>query len=212
MIAKNKTLEWILKDAPIIPVIVIDNLQHALPLAQALQAGGISTLEITLRTQEAYDVIELLNRELPKCTVGAGTIVEKSQLSEVKKRGASFAISPGISEELILTANELEIPYLPAVATPSEVLLAKRHQLSYLKFFPADVFGGVKTLKNYGTLFPSIKFVPTGGIDKTTLKDYISLPNVMSVGGSWLAPSHLMREENWDAITELARSAMAQLI
>lgn len=152
------TIEQILKKAPVVPVIVIDEIGHALPLAKSLAAGGLTTLEITLRTPEALDTIELLTKKMPQCTIGAGTVTEVRQLIEIKKVGAAFAISPGISAELISEAQKIGIPYLPGVATPSEILLAKKHGLTCLKFYPSDLFGGVKALKNYAMLFPKLNF------------------------------------------------------
>lgn len=201
----------ILKKNPILPVIVLDKYEHALPLADALMEGGITTLEITLRTPVALEAIELLKSKMPECIVGAGTVVKPAQFFEIKQAGADFAVSPGISSELIERAEKENIPYLPAIATPSEILLAIQHKLSLLKFFPAGLNGGVAALRNFMSVFPAIRFCPTGGIDQGNMMDYFSLKNVICVGGSWLAPKNLVESHRWNAITELAQKAIKTL-
>ena len=203
------TLQTILQQAPIIPVIIIHDPQKALPLAEALAAGGITTLEITLRTPAAVNVIERLHKEIPTCLIGAGTITKASQFSSIKKAGAQFAVSPGIHPMLIEAAKKAEIPYLPAVATASDILIAIQHGLSYLKFFPADLNGGIKALKQFASIFPDLKFCPTGGINADNLSEYLALPNVISIGGSWLAPQTLIEKNDWKSITQLAKDALA---
>ena len=166
----------ILKKNPILPVIILDKYEHALPLANALMEGGITTFEITLRTPVALEAIELLKSKMPECSVGAGTIVKPAQFFEIKQAGADFAISPGISSELIKMAEKENIPYLPAIAMPSEILLAIQHKLSFLKFFPAGLNGGVTALRNFMSVFPAIRFCPTGGgIDQENMMNYFSL-------------------------------------
>ena len=199
-------IKEILENSAIIPVIVIHDLDHAVPLAEALLAGGIDTLEITLRTPAALDAIERIKKKVPECHLGAGTVAVASQFSAIQSAGATFAISPGITADLIQAANYLGMPYLPAVATPSDILLAKQFNLTHLKFFPANI-GGIKALKNFGAVFPDLKFCPTGGITPETMNDYLSLPNVTCIGGSWLAPQDLMASGDWKKITAIAKQA-----
>lgn len=200
-------MEAILKKAPILPVILLNDVKDALPLADALAEGGITTLEITLRTPAGLKAIEALAKR-SDLTLGAGTIIEVSQLAQVKNAGATFAISPGITPALVTEAQKIHLPYLPAIATPSDILIAKQFDLSFLKFYPANLFGGINALKNYSVLFPQIKFCPTGGIDNKNLCDYLKLPNVVSVGGSWLVSSALIEKKDWKKITKLAEEAV----
>lgn len=196
----------LLKKTPVIPVITINHIDHVLPLAKALVSGGISLLEITLRTPIALEAIKLLKKKLPECTVGAGTITTTEQLLEVQSAGASFAVSPALSVDLIYAAKTINMPYLPGVCTPSEVLLAKQHGLGLLKFYPANVAGGVRMLRHFYSIFPTIKFCPTGGINQDNFNDYLTLPNVISVGGSWLASQDLIEKNKWDIINDSAKA------
>lgn len=205
------TIDDILKTAPILPVIVIDDLKDALPLASALAEGGIDTLEITLRTPSALFAIEEISRELPNCVIGAGTVIKPSQFSDIKNAGATFAISPGIAPHLLTAAKSANFPYLPAIATPSEILIAIQHDISILKFYPAALHGGANTLKAYHSLFSSLLFCPTGGVTIDNMADYLTLPNVISIGGTWLAPARLIKEKNWNQIKWLAKAAVAKL-
>ena len=201
-------IKQLLQDTPIIPVITINDINHAVPLAKALIDGGINTLEITLRTPAAIDAIKLLKKEIPQCNLGAGTITTAAQFSAIQAAGVTFAVSPGITADLIQAAEDINMPYLPAVVTPSDILLAKQFNLTQLKFFPADISGGTKALKNFAVLFPEIQFCPTGGISLETMNDYLSLPNVFTIGGSWLAPQDLMIKGAWKEITQLTKEAM----
>ena len=203
-------IKEILQNSTIIPVITINEIKHAVPLAKALLAGGINTVEITLRTPIALDAIQLIKKEVPQCYLGAGTVATASHFSDIKTAGATFAISPGITADLIQTANKIGIPYLPAVSTPSDILLAKQFNLTHLKFFPANI-GGIKALKNFNAVFPDLKFCPTGGITVDTMNDYLSLPNVICIGGSWLTPQNLMEKGQWDEITRLAKEATSRI-
>lgn len=202
------SIEHVLKNAVIIPVIMLHDIKHALPLAQALADGGITTLEITLRTPIGLQTIQLLAEKMPQCTIGAGTVTNAKQLASVKDAGAAFAVSPGINNELITAAKKINLPYLPAVATPSDILVGIQHQLNFLKFYPAGLFGGINALKSFAVLFPEIKFCPTGGIDINNLMDYLTLANVISAGGSWLAPQNLLETADWPAITRLAKQTL----
>ena len=201
------TIKSLLEKAPIIPVITIDRLKQAVPLAKALHEGGLRVFEITLRTDVALDAIAAIVKALPDCQVGAGTVLHVEQFSEIKDAGAHFAVCPGITFSLVDAANDLNIPFLPGVATPSEVIAAKELGCDTLKFFPAHLFGGIKTLKAYSSLFQGIQFCPTGGITAENAKDYLALPNVISVGGSWLTPNDLVEKEDWNAITNIAKDA-----
>lgn len=198
-------LNEILKLSPAIPVVTIEDIRHAIPLAEALLAGGITIMEVTLRTNAAYDAIRSISRALPQMTIGAGTIVEVSQLSQVKEAGAHFAVSPGLTQELAIAAMRLDLPYLPGAMTPSDILLAKSLGITALKFFPAESAGGITTLKHYAEIFPHMQFCPTGGIDRSNMYNYLVLKNVIAVGGSWLAPKNLLSHNNWESITALAK-------
>ena len=204
------TIKQILNNAAILPVIILDEIKHAVPLAQALAEGGISTLEITLRTPIALEVIKILKEKVPQCVIGAGTVTQPAQFSVLKKLAVDFAVSPGITSELIHAAQAADIPYLPAVATPSDILLAIEHNLSVVKFFPADLCGGAKALRNFASVFPNMSFCPTGGINAENMANYLSLTNVISIGGSWLAPKNLIELNYWQDLTNLASAAVHQ--
>lgn len=198
----------ILQKSPIIPVIVIEDANLAVPLAQAILAGGISVLEITLRTSAALEAIKLINQQVPQAIVGAGTVLTSDQLKQAKVAGASFAVSPGLSVQLINTANEMQLPYLPGIVTASEAMLAQQLKLPAVKFFPAESFGGVKTLKAFSQVFPQLQFCPTGGVSLQNMKDYLALANVPAVGGTWFTPVDLITQQNWSAITQLVKQAL----
>lgn len=199
----------VLQKSPIIPVIIIDDANLALPLAQAILAGGIKVLEITLRTPAALQAIKEISTKLPEAIVGVGTILTGEHLQQAKEAGAHFAVSPGLSSNLVEVAKELQLPYLPGVVTATEAMLAQALQLQAVKFFPAEVFGGAKILKAYSQIFPQLQFCPTGGVTLQNLPEYLVLPNVPAVGGTWLAPNELIKQQNWDAITQLVKQALA---
>lgn len=189
--------------SPVIPVIVINKLSQALPLATALLAGGIRVLEITLRTSIALEAIRLLNQELPDAIIGAGTVTTPFQLEECCEVGAKFALSPGSTDNLLQVGRESDIPFIPGIASVSELMKGIESGYRYFKFFPAEIAGGPGLLKAINNLFPQVKFCPTGGINETNFLDYLTLPNVNCVGGSWIVPDELIRQENWQKITEL---------
>lgn len=191
----------------LIPVIMINKLTDAVPLAKALIKGGINTFEITLRTDAAFDAMIAIKNAFPKTLVGVGTVTTPDQLYEAKEKKADFTISPGLTASLLMTAKEIEIPYLPAVSSPSDILLAIEHGFTFLKFFPAHLSHGIKVLKVFSDVFPKLHFYPTGGIHLDNLTDYLSLPNVAGVGGSWLTPKTLIETQQWEAITQLAQKA-----
>jgi len=199
----------VLKSGPIVPVIVIKHIEHAVPLAHALLKGGIRLLEITLRSDAAVEAIARVSREVPDAMVGAGTVASPRDLEAVTEAGAVFAISPGLTPRLLLSASQGPIALIPGISTASELMLGMEMGYTEFKFFPAEAAGGVRMLKSIGGPFPDITFCPTGGISPANFTDYLRLDNVACVGGSWVAPPRLIEEEAWDRITELARDAVA---
>jgi 2-dehydro-3-deoxyphosphogluconate aldolase/(4S)-4-hydroxy-2-oxoglutarate aldolase len=200
--------EEILGRGPVIPVIVIRKREHAVPLARALVAGGIDVLEVTLRTGVALDAIRDIVREVPEAVAGAGTVVTPDDLRAVKEAGAAFAISPGLTPELLHAANLGPIALIPGITTVSELMTGLTRGYTYFKFFPAGAAGGVRMLKSMAGPFPGVTFCPTGGIGAEDFKEYLALENVACVGGSWLAPSKVLEEEKWESITRLARQTV----
>ncbi len=198
---------WFQQTKPIMPVIVINNVEHAVPLAKALMAGGIHCLEITLRTPEGLEAIKKIAEACPDAIVGAGTVTSVKQMKQVKEAGAQFAISPGISHELCKAANELNLPYAPGVMNPSDIMVGLEYGLSIFKLFPADLAGGPKMIKALSGPFPNITFCPTGGVSEKNIDSYFNLDNVVAVGGSWVCPAALVEAEDWKSIEVLATSA-----
>lgn len=198
----------ILGQGPVVPVMVIHTLAQAVPLARALVAGGIRVLEITLRTPVAMEAIRTIGREVEGVLVGAGTVTTGDELSEVAAAGAVFAISPGLTVELLDAANQGPIPLIPGIATVSELMAGMARGYSHFKFFPAEAAGGVKMLKAIAGPFPRAAFCPTGGIGPANYRDYLALPNVLCIGGSWVAPQEAMDQGDWAGITALAREAL----
>jgi 2-dehydro-3-deoxyphosphogluconate aldolase / (4S)-4-hydroxy-2-oxoglutarate aldolase len=194
---------------PVLPVMVIPTIDQALPLADALIKGGITALEITLRTDCALEAIALIARERPDAVVGAGTVLTPQDAEKAAKAGAKFAVSPGLTETL---AKQDALPLLPGVGTPSEVMQAMEWGFSHLKFFPAVAAGGIPMLKGIGGPLPQVKFCPTGGIDRNNAQAFLDLDNVLCVGGSWVAPTKAMAEGNWAEITRLASEAVSSLV
>jgi 2-dehydro-3-deoxyphosphogluconate aldolase/(4S)-4-hydroxy-2-oxoglutarate aldolase len=203
------TSEEIFSQGPVVPVLVIKDVEHAVPLAKALIAGGIRVLEVTLRTDAALEVIAKIAKEVPEAIIGAGTVTNREQLQQVIDAGAKFAISPGLTTDLLKAGNEGSIALIPGISSISELMTAVDHGYTHLKFFPAEASGGVKALKAIGGPFPDIKFCPTGGISPSNYNDYLALPSVRCAGGSWLAPEDAMINGDWDKITELAKQAVA---
>jgi 2-dehydro-3-deoxyphosphogluconate aldolase / (4S)-4-hydroxy-2-oxoglutarate aldolase len=202
------TIEQVLKRArPVLPVLVIEDVSLALDLARALHAGGVEVLEVTLRTPRALDALAAIRKELPQLLVGAGTLIHSEQFLEAREAGAQFAVSPGCTERLAAAAEDSGLPYLPGVMTPSEILLALEYGYRSLKLFPADGSTSVKMLKSFKGPFTGIRFCPTGGVTPDNLLSFLRLPNVACVGGTWLAPSNLVRARAWDQITQLASEA-----
>jgi 2-dehydro-3-deoxyphosphogluconate aldolase/(4S)-4-hydroxy-2-oxoglutarate aldolase len=193
--------------APVIPVIVIDRTQDAVPLAQACVAGGVAVLEVTLRTPAGLESIRRIAAEVPGAWVGAGTVTTVPDVARVAQAGARFIVSPGFDREIVAAARDLGIEAMPGVMTPSEIMAALSEGVSLLKFFPAAAAGGIPMLKALGGPFPSVRFCPTGGIDARSAPDYLALPNVVAIGGSWLTPAAAIARQDWAAITTLARAA-----
>lgn len=201
----------IFKSGPVIPVIVVSNPDHAVPLAQALLAGGIRVLEITLRSDAALEAIRRIREELPDVLVGAGTVLSGQDLHAVAEAGGQFAISPGLTPSLLAAAGQQSLPLIPGVATASELMMALEAGLTELKFFPAQAAGGVQMLQSFNGPFPQVTFCPTGGITLQNYKEYLALKNVACVGGSWLVPSEKIEQGAWAAITQLSQEAVAGL-
>ncbi len=199
----------ILTAGPVMPVMVIQHIDDAVPLAKALVEGGIKVLEITLRTPIALDAIKLISREVKDAIVGAGTIANPAQLQAAQDAGAVFAISPGLTPALLEAGGNGQIALIPGVATLSELMLGMEYDLDHFKFFPAEAAGGIPMLQAISGPFPQITFCPTGGVSPGNYKDYLQLPNVACVGGSWLAPQAVVAEKNWAKVSELAHQAVA---
>ncbi len=204
---KNEVLLAILEGQPVIPVLKIERLADAVPLARALVKGGLPAIEITLRTPDAIDAIRLVCEEVPEAVVGAGTILTSKDFSYAVAAGARFIVSPGITQELLDAASMSDVPFLPGAATPSEVMAAREEGYSLLKFFPAEQSGGAPFLKALSSPLASIRFCPTGGVSPKNVGDYLSLPNVICVGGSWVAPDKAIEAGDWASIEALAREA-----
>lgn len=198
----------IMRQGPVIPVMVIKKLEQAVPLARALVAGGIHVLEITLRTPVAMDAIQSIRREVAGAIVGAGTVTRGEELAEIAEAGAVFAISPGLTAELLEAANQGPIPLIPGIATVSELMAGMALGYSHFKFFPAEAAGGVKMLQAFAGPFPQVTFCPTGGITSANYREYLGLKNVACIGGSWVAPQEAIGRGDWARITELTREAV----
>lgn len=200
------TLNEVLKLAPVVPVLIIEDESHAVPLAKALVAGGLYALEVTLRTPIALDCIRRIAGEVEGAVVGAGTVTTASARQAAADNGARFAVSPGLIEG---EGVDGPVPLLPGIATATELMSGLRAGFSQFKLFPANVVGGVGALKAFASPFPQASFCPTGGIDVKNAPDYLALPNVICVGGSWVAPADAVRAGDWGRITALAGAAAA---
>jgi 2-dehydro-3-deoxyphosphogluconate aldolase/(4S)-4-hydroxy-2-oxoglutarate aldolase len=203
------SIDQLLRLGPVIPVIVIEDARQSVPLARALVEGGVRLLEITLRTEAALEAIRRTAHEVPDAIVGVGTITQPQQFSAAREAGARFAVTPGFTQDLAWAAQESRLPLLPGVMTPSDVLTAKAAGFRELKLFPARQAGGVGMLKALAGPFPDVTFCPTGGITAETAREYLALPNVACVGGSWLTPGDAIERQDWATITVLARQAAA---
>jgi 2-dehydro-3-deoxyphosphogluconate aldolase/(4S)-4-hydroxy-2-oxoglutarate aldolase len=202
--AAQLSIDQIMRQAPVIPVLVIDEVAHAVPLGRALVAGGLSVLEITLRTPAAMDCIERMLGEVEGAVVGAGTVLTAASRRAVAALGAAFCVSPGLIEG---ETADGPAPLLPGIATATELMAGLAAGFTRFKLFPANVVGGVDALKAFASPFQQARFCPTGGINAANAAGYLVLPNVLCVGGSWVAPADAVRAGDWGRITELARQA-----
>jgi 2-dehydro-3-deoxyphosphogluconate aldolase/(4S)-4-hydroxy-2-oxoglutarate aldolase len=203
------TPEEIFAAGPVVPVLVINDVEKAVPLAKALMEGGIKVLEVTLRTPAAIDVIKRIADEVPDSLIGAGTVTNAQQLKAVVEAGAKFAISPGMTADLLKAGMDAEIPLIPGISSTSDLMKGKDAGYTHMKFFPAEASGGVKAIKSISGPFPDVTFCPTGGIGPNNYNDYLALNNVKCVGGSWLAPDDAIESGDWARITQLAKEAIA---
>ena len=197
-------LNQALRQSRILPVLVINDVADAVPLATTLRDSQIRCLEITLRTPAAMEAIRRILAEVDGVTVGAGTVTTPAQLEQLSRLGVAFAVSPGLVPSLVRAANELALPYLPGVVTPSEVMQGLELGLEVFKFFPAEAMGGVSVLRSFVEVFPQAGFCPTGGIGPDNARHYLNLDNVAAIGSSWPAPVDLVRKHDWQAIAERA--------
>jgi len=201
-----KTIE-LAKYGPVIPVIVIEDIDDAVPMAKALLAGGIKVLEVTLRTNCALKAIERIANEVPEAIVGAGTLRTKSDATNAKLAGSQFAVSPGYTNEMGIICKDIELPLLPGVSSGGEVMNANNDGYYFLKLFPAVAVGGINLLKGFSGPFSDVQFCPTGGVTVDSAPDFLALPNVPVCGGTWLTPKNLIKNKDWAAITQLAKQA-----
>ncbi|WP_170458342.1 bifunctional 4-hydroxy-2-oxoglutarate aldolase/2-dehydro-3-deoxy-phosphogluconate aldolase [Ruegeria arenilitoris] len=208
MSAKTQRTREICALAPIVPVLVVDDATHARPLAEALAAGGLPALEVTLRTPAALDAIRAM-AQVPGGVVGAGTLVTPDDVRAAKEAGAQFGVSPGATDALIAACEAEGLPLLPGAATATEAMRLLEQGYDMLKFFPAEASGGAPALKAIGAPLPQITFCPTGGVSPANARDYLSLPNVICAGGSWVAPKQMVAQGDWAGIEALAREAAA---
>lgn len=204
---KQQQIETTMRLAPVIPVVVINDAKAAVPMARALVAGGTPAIEVTLRTPAALDAIRAIAAEVEGAMIGVGTVLTAKDLEAARRAGARFAVSPGVSPRLLDAADDSELPLLPGAATASEVMAMLERGYRHLKFFPAVPAGGHKLLGAWASPLPQVSFCPTGGISLSNASDFLKLPNVICVGGSWLTPADKLAAGDWDAIELLAREA-----
>lgn len=203
--------EQLFNTGPIVPVLVINELEHALPIAESLVEAGVKVLEVTLRTPVALDAISIIAKHIPEAIVGSGTVTNREMLQNSYDAGATFAISPGLTKDLLKAGNKSDIALIAGISSISELMDAIDYGYDHLKFFPAEASGGVKAIQSIGGPFPDIKFCPTGGINLNNVNDYLALNNVACCGGSWLVTDKIVKEQNWREITKLAKSALAHV-
>lgn len=199
--------EIVFSTAPVIPVVVIKEIEHAVPLATALFAGGIHVIEVALRTPIALDVVKLLIETFPEVLIGVGTVTTPEQLKQVADLGAKFALSPGKTQALLTAGCSSKIALIPGISSVSELMEGLILGYTHFKFFPATIAGGINMLRAMHGPFPQAKFCPTGGINEGNFSDYLALPNVSCVGGSWIVPEEAIRKGNWSLITDLSFAA-----
>ena len=198
-----------LANSIVVPVVVLDRAEDAIPTAKAMAAGGVDTMEITFRTACAPEAIKAVAENCPEVLVGAGTIVNVEQAKLAVEMGAKFIVSPGFSEKVVAWCVENNIPVAPGCVTPTEIMAALEYGLKLVKFFPANVYGGLNAMKNLAAPFVGLKFLPTGGVNAGNIKEYIDAPFIHAVGGSWVCPKADIAAGNWDKITDLCKEARA---
>ena len=208
---KTLTCEELFNQNKFVPVVVLNDIEKAVPIAHALLAGGISVMEVTLRTPNALAIIEKLTKEVPQMITGAGTILTDEHYHLAIKHGAKFIVSPGFTPNLAKVAKSYKVPFLPGAITPSEIMQASLHGFNYLKFFPAESYNGYNVLKSLSSPFSSIKFCPTGGINTENAKKYLALANVAGVGCSFLVKDDLVANNDYNQITNLAKEAVLSI-
>jgi 2-dehydro-3-deoxyphosphogluconate aldolase / (4S)-4-hydroxy-2-oxoglutarate aldolase len=211
MTVKQDRLLVLFKAARVVPVLTIERLEEAVPLARALVKGGVRTLEVTLRTPVAVESAKAIIAEVPDAVVGIGTILNADDLARAETLGARFGISPGATPELLKAAAASPLPFAPGIATASELMAALAHGFDLVKFFPAEQSGGIKALRALAGPFPQAKFCPTGGIGEANADAWLAEPNVVAVGGSWLCPTAEIRSGNWSGITAICERSMKSL-
>ncbi|MGQ5719150.1 2-dehydro-3-deoxy-phosphogluconate aldolase [Pseudochrobactrum asaccharolyticum] len=209
MSQKTEKLIPVMTGQTVIPVLLIDKAQDAVPLARALAKGGLPAIEITLRTAAALDAIRAVAEEVPEAIVGAGTILNASHYEQAVRAGSQFIVSPGVTDAILDAADQSTIPLLPGCATASEVMSLRERGYTHVKFFPAEQAGGAPYLKALSSPLAGTFFCPTGGISLSNAMSYLQLPNVLCIGGSWIAPKELVNDGKWDEITALAAAASA---
>ncbi len=208
-------MNWIIKpeavfaSSPVVPVMVINHLDDAVPMAQALAKGGINIFEITLRTPVALAAITAIRQALPQALVGAGTVINTQQYDDAVAAGSQFIISPGYSETLLKHAKASTVALIPGVSTPSEIITALEYGYDHLKFFPAEANGGAPALRAISGPLPQVKFCPTGGISPKNVAEYRAIKSVATVGGSWMLPNDVVENKDWDKVEQLAREAVS---
>jgi len=205
----SEKIDRIISAAPVIPVITVRGAEDAVPLARALAAGGLPAVEVTLRTAGSLAALEAIAKNVPDAIAGAGTVLSRGQAKAAADAGAAFLVSPGATDRLIEAMQDVGLPWLPGAATASEVMRLREAGYFRQKFFPAEQAGGAAMLKGWGAPLPDVVFCPTGGITAANAQDYLSLPNVGCVGGSWVAPAKMIAEKDWAGIEALAKAAAA---
>ncbi|MBN9004318.1 MAG: bifunctional 4-hydroxy-2-oxoglutarate aldolase/2-dehydro-3-deoxy-phosphogluconate aldolase [Rhizobiales bacterium] len=208
---RSETIAVLFAKAQVIPVLTIERVADAVPLARALVAGGVRVLEVTLRTPVAADAAKAIMAEVPDAIVGIGTILNPDDLARAEKLGARFGISPGATPDLLRAAADGALPFAPGIATASELMAALAHGFDFAKFFPAEQAGGIKALRALAGPFPQVRFCPTGGIGEANAVAWLSEPNVAAVGGSWLCPASDIKSGNWAGITAMCQRTMKML-
>ncbi|MGY8683868.1 bifunctional 4-hydroxy-2-oxoglutarate aldolase/2-dehydro-3-deoxy-phosphogluconate aldolase [Bradyrhizobium sp. UFLA05-153] len=208
---KQEKLAALFKAATVIPVLTIERLEDAVPLARALVAGGVKTLEVTLRTSVAIEAAKAMISEVPDAIVGIGTILNPADLARAEKLGVKFGISPGGTPDLLRAAADSALPFAPGIATASELMQALAFGFDLAKFFPAEQAGGIKGLRALGGPFPNVRFCPTGGVGEANAATWLAEPNVLAVGGSWLCPAAEIRAGNWAGITAICQRTLKGL-